>query len=164
MVFLCMNCCLPASTINAFGSPDLVAWHHGGEFKTSFGFTEPDFVKQKSDDYMACYVYGNLTQHFASAHTDSYGKCLQLNKDNRKWLVKNLKKVPTIVEVYSPPRVTSKAPQHGFTAGGALDLSTGWDLKKKEHQQAALRLIRETQPVLVILSPPCTTFSNATPR
>ena len=47
----------------------------------------------------------------------------------------------------------------GFTPGGALDLTTGWDFRKKSHQQAALRLIRDQQPVLVILSPPCTTFS-----
>eukprot|EP00435_Cladocopium_sp_Y103_P075971 s33_g71.t1 len=64
------------------------------------------------------------------------------------------------MEVYSPPRITAKAPKYNFTSGGALDLTEGWDFRKKDHQQAALRLIRDLQPVLVILSPPCTTFSS----
>ena len=35
MVFLCMNCCLAPTTVSAFGSPDLIAWHHGNEFKVA---------------------------------------------------------------------------------------------------------------------------------
>ena len=55
--------------------------------------------------------------------------------------------------------MTKKAEKFGFTAGGALDLSTGWDFYKPSHQKAALRLVNELQPVLIVLSPPCTTFS-----
>ena len=60
MVFLCMNCCLAPNTVSAFGTPDLIAWHYGGEFtvkSTEDGFTEPDNF---NGDYMACYVYGHL--------------------------------------------------------------------------------------------------------
>eukprot|EP00435_Cladocopium_sp_Y103_P030018 s1428_g7.t1 len=154
-----MNCCLSPTTVSAFGSPDFVAWHHDNEFtigKIEDGFTEPmDFT----GDYMACYVYGHLTQHFASAQADGQGKLHQLSKDVNGRLVKSLKGNPKILEVYSPPRVTKEAEKFGFTAGGALDLSTGWDFCKPSHQQAARRLVNELQPVLVILSPPCTTFS-----
>ena len=159
MVFLCMNCCLAPTTVSAFGSPDLIAWHHDNEFKvakTEDGFTEPDNF---DGDYMACYVYGHLAQHFASAQTDGRGKLHQMNKDLNRRLVKSLRDSPSILEVYSPPRVTKKAEKNGFTAGGALDLSTGWDFCKPSHQKAALRLVNELQPVLVVLSPPCTTFS-----
>eukprot|EP00435_Cladocopium_sp_Y103_P008346 s2034_g2.t1 len=154
-----MNCCLAPTTVSAFGSPDLVAWHHDNEFtigKIDQGFTEPmDF----NGDYMACYVYGHLAQHFASAQADGQGKLHQLSKDMNGRLVKSLKGNPNILEIYSPPRVTSKAEKFGFTAGGALDLSTGWDFCKPSHQKAALRLVNELKPVLLILSPPCTTFS-----
>ena len=108
---------------------------------------------------MACYVYGHLAQHFASAQADGRGKLHQMNKDLNRRLVKSLRDSPNILEVYSPPRVTKKAEKNGFTAGGALDLSTGWDFCKPSHQKAALRLVNELQPVLVVLSPPCTTFS-----
>eukprot|EP00435_Cladocopium_sp_Y103_P015874 s4082_g3.t3 len=130
MVFLCMNCCLAPTTVSAFGSPDLVAWHHDNEFtigKIEDGFTEP---MESSGNYMACYVYGRLAQHFASAQADGHGKHHQLSKDLNGRLVKSLRGNPKILEVYSPPRVTQKAEKFGFTAGGALDLSTGWDFCK----------------------------------
>ena len=158
MAFLCMNCCLPPSAVSAFGTPDLVAMHHGNEFKIQHGFTEPEF-DQQAEDFVGCYIYGQMSRHFVNSSADGFGKVRPLSKENQKWLTKNLKSQPTIVEVYSPPRVTEKAKQYGFTPGGALDLTTGWDFRKKSHQQAALRLIRDQQPVLVILSPPCTTFS-----
>ena len=101
-----------------------------------------------------------MSRHFVNSNSDGSGKVRPLSKENQKWLTKNLKSQPTVVEVYSPPRVTARAKQYGFTPGGALDLSTGWDFRKKNHQQSALRLIRDLQPVLVILSPPCTTFSS----
>ena len=153
-----MNCCLPPSAVSAFGTPDLVAMHHGNEFKIQHGFTEPEF-DQQAEDFVGCYIYGQMSRHFVNSSADGFGKVRPLSKENQKWLTKNLKSQPTIVEVYSPPRVTEKAKQYGFTPGGALDLTTGWDFRKKSHQQAALRLIRDLQPVLVVLSPPCTTFS-----
>eukprot|EP00435_Cladocopium_sp_Y103_P015742 s4082_g3.t2 len=125
-----MNCCLAPTTVSAFGSPDLVAWHHDNEFtigKIEDGFTEP---MESSGNYMACYVYGRLAQHFASAQADGHGKHHQLSKDLNGRLVKSLRGNPKILEVYSPPRVTQKAEKFGFTAGGALDLSTGWDFCK----------------------------------
>ena len=123
MVFLCMNCCLAPTTVSAFGTPDLIAWHHDDEFtvkSTDDGFTEPDNFH---GDYMTCYVYGHLAQHFASAQADGLGKLHQMNKDLNRRLVNSLRDNPNILEVYSPPRVTKKAEKFGFTAGGALDLS-----------------------------------------
>ena len=154
-----MNCVLPKATVTAFGSPDLVAWHYENEFD----FTENRMPSTNAEDgFVACYVYGHpkLARHFANATYDSFGPNKQLAKETKKWLVGSLKKTPRIMEVYSPPRTTPKAAKYGFASGGALDLSTGWDLSKKSHQKAALRLVREQQPVLVILSPPCTVFSR----
>ena len=157
MVFLCMNCCLSTATIAAFGTPDLVAWHNEctDEFKT-----EP--VSLSTADNMTCYVYGQaLAKHFAYATSDIYGDDAKLTKEDKKFVKENLKKLnKTIVEVYSPERVTGKAEKYGFRAGGALDLTTGWDFTKETHRQSALRMIRALQPVLVILSPPCTVFST----
>eukprot|EP00435_Cladocopium_sp_Y103_P075986 s33_g72.t1 len=48
VVFLCMNCCLPPSTVSAFGTPDLVAWHRGNEFDFQHGFTEPDVEQRQT--------------------------------------------------------------------------------------------------------------------
>eukprot|EP00435_Cladocopium_sp_Y103_P018369 s1110_g4.t1 len=157
-VFLCMNCCLSAATIAAVGTPDLVAWHNEciDEVKT-----EPVSLSNTADK-MTCYVYGKeLAKHFAYATTDLNGDHKQLTKEDKKFVLNNFKKLNnTIVEVYSPERVTGKAEEHGFQAGGALDLTTGWDFAKENHRQSALRLIRELQPALVILSPPCTEFSK----
>ena len=147
-----MNCCLSTATIAAFGTPDLVAWHNEctDEFKT-----EP--VSLSTADNMTCYVYGQaLAKHFAYATSDIYGDDAKLTKEDKKFVKENLKKLnKTIVEVYSPERVTGKAEKYGFRAGGALDLTTGWDFTKETHRQSALRMIRELQPVLVVLSPPC---------
>lgn len=59
----------------------------------------------------------------------------------------------------APPRVTKRASRHGLLAGGALDLTTGWDLSKLDVQRKALELTAKTKPALLILSSPCATFS-----
>lgn len=63
-----------------------------------------------------------------------------------------------LMEIYSPPRVTARARRFGLKHGGALDLATGWDFTLASHRDAALRLVRELKPALIILSPPCRTF------
>lgn len=65
-----------------------------------------------------------------------------------------------LMEIYSPPRVTARARRFGLKHGGALDLATGWDFTLASHRDAALRLVRELKPALIILSPPCRTFSS----
>ena len=153
MVFLCMNCCLSPATTMAFGSPDLVAWHN----VTENSFNDDSHLTGQTAAGMTCYVYGqSFTRHFANSAAESFGKTQVLTKQDKKMVKDALK----VMEIYSPERVTKKAAKYGFTSGGALDLTNGWNFSKKSHQEAALRLIREKQPVLVILSPPCTAFSR----
>lgn len=62
-------------------------------------------------------------------------------------------------EVYSPPRVTLEARHQGLRGQIALDLSTGWNFARADHRRMALDLIAKRRPAILLLSPPCTTFS-----
>ncbi|CAK8990659.1 Integrase catalytic domain-containing protein, partial [Durusdinium trenchii] len=62
-------------------------------------------------------------------------------------------------EIYSPPRVTPEARRQGLRARLALDLTTGWNFSLPEHRKKAKELIKKWRPAVLILSPPCTTYS-----
>ena len=47
----------------------------------------------------------------------------------------------------------------GPRPGRSLDLSTGWNFSRREDREAARRLLKEDDPQLLILSPPCTFWS-----
>ena len=67
----------------------------------------------------------------------------------------------SVAEVYSPPRVTARAQFHGLEGGVALDLTVlndhgkPWDFSLEENRKAARNLIADTQPYLLVGSPPC---------
>jgi hypothetical protein len=72
-----------------------------------------------------------------------------------------------ISEIYSPPRVTKVATELTFPVGFALDLSVNdpvddkpWDFTQKHKRERAIELINTTKPILLIGSPPCTSFST----
>ena len=65
-----------------------------------------------------------------------------------------------VMEMYSPPRVTLQGEKCGLKIGEAMDLTTGWDFRRLEDQQKALKYIDEYKPKLVIGSPMCTMFST----
>ena len=72
----------------------------------------------------------------------------------------------TVVELYSPPRVTKECYRFGMQAGIAFDLTevdpdTGraWDLSKPQIQDKVLNYIKETKPMLVVGSLMCAAFS-----
>lgn len=157
MVFLCMNCWLSTSTTKAFGEPLLSAMvTASGEFNEApFVFAQPEDEK-----YTACFVYPKLEFHIRQGEPDLHGQTFTLSRSTRRTLEQAIKKNKVVMEIYSPPRVTEKAGEFGFESGGALDLSTGWDLSRKDHQRKALQLIQKLRPALVILSPPCTVFSR----
>ena len=73
-------------------------------------------------------------------------------------VVKALRSVE-IAEMYSPPRVTKESRKFGIQAGEAMDLSTGWDFRKQEDRDRAIRYIDNEKPELIIGSPMCTMFS-----
>ena len=93
--------------------------------------------------------------------TDFDGQPAFLSKADRVYLTGRLcGYLDHIGEVYSPPRVTSEAQRQNLKATIALDLTNGWDFRLKKHRQAALELIARKRPAVIILSPPCTTYSR----
>ena len=76
-----------------------------------------------------------------------------------------------IVEVYSQPRISQVASVRDYggnkvTTGWSFDLTranpkTGlpWDLSLETNQREVLKVVRESKPLFVIGSPPCTPFS-----
>ena len=65
-----------------------------------------------------------------------------------------------VAEVYSPPCVAREAAKMGFEPGESVDLLTGWDLSTTKDSRRMWRMLQEEQPMLIVLSPPCTAFSN----
>lgn len=71
-----------------------------------------------------------------------------------------------VIEVFSPERVNKQVERFGMRRGVAVDLqemkpdgSRHWDLDLDEDYHELFDLIAKKQPLLVISSPPCTTFS-----
>ncbi len=77
-----------------------------------------------------------------------------------------------VAEIYSQPRIAQEAALREYDGvklipGWSLDLTTedpktgeAWDLSKKEVQKRVKKLIKDTEPFVVIGSPPCTMFST----
>ena len=65
-----------------------------------------------------------------------------------------------ITEVFSPVRVNKLAARFGLTPGASMDLTNGWDFTREADRRRAWKNIKETNPYVVIGSPPCTLFSN----
>ncbi|OLP80109.1 hypothetical protein AK812_SmicGene39524 [Symbiodinium microadriaticum] len=63
-------------------------------------------------------------------------------------------------EVFCPQRVGPLIRERGYRSSRSIDLKTGWDLDDETVQhQVFIDLVRE-RPYFVLLSPPCTYFSN----
>ena len=65
-----------------------------------------------------------------------------------------------LAEFYSPPRVLPCARTKGLTGCLSLDLLCGWDFRVKRLRNLSLHLLSVLSIMLVILSPPCTIFSE----
>lgn len=63
-------------------------------------------------------------------------------------------------EVFSPPRVVFAVRDKGLKAQLSLDLKTGFDLLTIGGRGAALRLLNQHVPEFIMLSPPCTMYSQ----
>ena len=160
MILLCLNCCATPEMMSAFGSPTSLTSttaSSGGEFV----FTERLHNDTPSKEpFAVAYFYEDLGRRVQQSSADLYGSARALPRPTRRFLTQELRKQPKIVEVYSPPRVNQQAEKFGFQPAGSLDLTNGWDFTKASHRKRALDLIRDLCPILVILSPPCTTFSQ----
>ena len=63
-----------------------------------------------------------------------------------------------VAEYYSPPRVLPVARHMGLRGRLSLDILTGWDFRNTDTQDLSIRLL--AQVAVLILSPPCTIFSE----
>eukprot|EP00971_Amphidinium_carterae_P086480 1711348-Amphidinium_carterae.1 len=61
--------------------------------------------------------------------------------------------------IFSPPRFTEAAAQYRLKPGVAVDLVTGWDLLRPEHEQELERVQSSDLPWLLTVSPRCDPFS-----
>ena len=86
------------------------------------------------------------------------GKDKALSKASRKAILKQMKKL-TVAEVFSPPRVTTEAKEMGHQEGGAFDLHTGYDLSQRKDRVRCWQELRQADPHLVVICPPCSPFS-----
>jgi hypothetical protein len=69
---------------------------------------------------------------------------------------------PTVVEVYSPPRITAMAaamPEYGILPQFALDLDgLPWDFDIPEMRRRAKAKVMKEKPLFLVTSPMCTAF------
>ena len=71
-----------------------------------------------------------------------------------------------VSEVYSPPRVCTRAPRFGLRPGYAMDLLTTdeqgrpWNFDDMAVRARAIRALKRQRPKLLIGSPMCTFFSS----
>jgi len=65
-----------------------------------------------------------------------------------------------VAEYYSPPRVCGRAREKGLTGNLSLDILTGWDFQIPWVRSLSLQLLSWFNIVFVMLSPPCTIFSE----
>ena len=63
-------------------------------------------------------------------------------------------------ELFSPPRVCFAAKQLGLRAHLSMDILNGFDFVTSAGRGAAWRLLERHQPDFIMLSPPCTMFSQ----
>ena len=74
--------------------------------------------------------------------------------------VKPLHRGQHIAEYYSPPRVTPVAAGRGMLAELSTDLETGWDFRLPSMRALGNQLLTILMIHFLILSPPCTVFSE----
>eukprot|EP00435_Cladocopium_sp_Y103_P009169 s1995_g2.t1 len=86
------------------------------------------------------------------------GRERALSKSSKKGVLKGMKQL-VVAEVFSPPRVSAEAEKMGHRSGGAFDLETGYDLRKSKDRRKAMQHLRQEDPDLVIICPPCGPFS-----
>ena len=83
----------------------------------------------------------------------------EAEKGERK---RDLAKEYTVMEIFSPPRVTKACQEKGIrtTSLPAFDLSEGWDFFNPKHRKELWRVLTEEEPDLVVLTPECKAFSQ----
>ena len=81
-----------------------------------------------------------------------------LSRNSRRAIQRQLEKL-IVAEVFSPPRVTLEAQKSGHSSAGAYDLVEGYDFRRKRDRNRCMQELRNGNPDLLIVCPPCGTFS-----
>ena len=81
-----------------------------------------------------------------------------MSRSSRKRLKKALGKIK-ISELYSEPRVSAQGERQGCEAGTCFDLKTGYNFNVKADRVRAWKRIKNEDPDLVVVCPPCGPFS-----
>ena len=91
-------------------------------------------------------------------------KSSHFSRKERQMLSTAMKKMPAagkvLSEVFCPPRITKLLRKRGYDVGTSFDLQTGWDLSKPEERKAMWKALREEQPEVILVCPPCKAFSR----
>lgn len=83
----------------------------------------------------------------------------QLSRKERKAVYASFNEAPKIGELYSPPRVSEVGKKFGLRGGNHYDLKTGWGLTKEEDRRKMWKELKEDDPYLIVICPPCTAFT-----
>ncbi|CAK9071951.1 Retrovirus-related Pol polyprotein from transposon RE1 (Retro element 1) (AtRE1) [Includes: Protease RE1 [Durusdinium trenchii] len=74
-----------------------------------------------------------------------------------QWEDKRVTQIPS--EMTNSRRIAAQAGKDGLRQGSSFDLITGWDLSNEADRKKMWRALKEEDPILLILCPPCTAFS-----
>ena len=74
----------------------------------------------------------------------------------------NDKKTYKILELFSPPRITERARQVGFstTSPAAFDMKTGWNVLDAKDRAEFWRVVHDQKPDCILMTPDCRPFSS----
>ena len=72
------------------------------------------------------------------------------------------KKTYKVMELFSPPRVSERARQVGFstTSPAAFDLKTGWNVLDAKDRAEFWKVVHEQKPDCILMTPDCRPFSS----
>ena len=91
-------------------------------------------------------------------------QCIQQHEEENTHqptvICKDAYHVRLIGEVFSVPRFSARAHQHGLVPGMAFDLELGNNFLRSSERQKCIQHLRERRYGLVTVSSPCTLFSN----
>ena len=67
-----------------------------------------------------------------------------------------------LMELFSPPRITSAAERAGFsvTSPSNFDLKTGWNVMDARDRAMFWETVRTQEPDCILMTPPCLPFST----
>lgn len=92
--------------------------------------------------------------------SDFEGQPQWLSRDERIFLSSRLRHFGEhCAELYSPPRIVPAARKAGLRASLSMDLTTGYDFTKAADRRRAWKDILEKKPAVILICPPCRTFS-----